>query len=79
MKFDINGLKVNVEIPSEVDQNKKFLILLHGFTGCAEDWLPVIEQMPINIIMLRLISLDTERVMHQIIVHFILLSHWCSN
>jgi len=46
MKFDINGLKVNVEIPSEVDQNKKFLILLHGFTGCAEDWLPVIEQMP---------------------------------
>lgn len=46
MKFDINGVKINAEIPVEIDKNKKFLIFLHGFTGCAEDWLPVIEQMP---------------------------------
>ena len=46
MKFDINGVKINTEIPVEIDKSKKFLILLHGFTGCAEDWLPVIEQMP---------------------------------
>ncbi|MDY0083119.1 MAG: 2-succinyl-6-hydroxy-2,4-cyclohexadiene-1-carboxylate synthase [Ignavibacteriaceae bacterium] len=48
MKFDINGLKINAEIPAEIDQNKKFVFFLHGFTGCAEEWLPVIAQMPNN-------------------------------
>ncbi|MDT3697271.1 MAG: 2-succinyl-6-hydroxy-2,4-cyclohexadiene-1-carboxylate synthase [Ignavibacterium sp.] len=48
MKFDINGIKINAEIPAEIDPNKKFIILLHGFTGSAEDWLPIIEQMPNN-------------------------------
>ncbi|GIK21984.1 MAG: putative 2-succinyl-6-hydroxy-2,4-cyclohexadiene-1-carboxylate synthase [Ignavibacteriota bacterium] len=46
MKFDINGLKINAELTADIDPNKKFVILLHGFTGSAEDWQPVIAQMP---------------------------------
>lgn len=46
MKFDVNGVKLNVEHPREIDPAKDFILFLHGFTGCAEDWYPVFEQLP---------------------------------
>jgi len=46
MKFDANGVKINVEHPKEIDKSKDYVLFLHGFTGCAEDWFPVFEQMP---------------------------------
>lgn len=46
MKLDFNGVKLNVEHPREIDPNKDYILFLHGFTGCAEDWLPVFEQLP---------------------------------
>lgn len=46
MKLDYNGIKLNLEHPKEIDRTKDFVLFLHGFTGCAEDWLPVFEQMP---------------------------------
>jgi 2-succinyl-6-hydroxy-2,4-cyclohexadiene-1-carboxylate synthase len=46
MKLDANGVKINLEHPREIDKSKDIVLFLHGFTGCAEDWLPVFEQMP---------------------------------
>jgi len=46
MKLDVNGVKINLEHPKEIDKSKDYVLFLHGFTGCAEDWFPVFEQMP---------------------------------
>ena len=46
MKIDVNGVKLNLEYPKEIDKTKDYVLFLHGFTGCAEDWFPVFEQMP---------------------------------
>lgn len=46
MKLDANGVKLNLEHPREIDPTKDFVLFLHGFTGCAEDWYPVFEQLP---------------------------------
>ena len=46
MKIDVKGVKLNLEYPKEIDKTKDYVLFLHGFTGCAEDWLSVIEQMP---------------------------------
>jgi 2-succinyl-6-hydroxy-2,4-cyclohexadiene-1-carboxylate synthase len=46
MKLEANGVKLNLEYPREIDKTKDYVLFLHGFTGCAEDWLPVFEQMP---------------------------------
>lgn len=46
MKLDANSVKINLEHPKEIDKNKDSILFLHGFTGCAEDWFPVFEQMP---------------------------------
>lgn len=43
-----SGIKLNVEIPKEFDKGKEVVFLLHGFTGCAEDWLPIIDLLPEN-------------------------------
>jgi 2-succinyl-6-hydroxy-2,4-cyclohexadiene-1-carboxylate synthase len=46
MKLDANGVKINLEQIKELDKSKDYVLFLHGFTGCAEDWFPVFEQMP---------------------------------
>lgn len=46
MKLDVNGVKLNVEHPREIDPAKDYILFLHGFTGSAEDWFPVFEQLP---------------------------------
>ncbi len=46
MKLDANGVKINLEHPNDIDKSKDYVLFLHGFTGCAEDWFPVFEQMP---------------------------------
>lgn len=46
MKLDVNGVKLNLENPREIDKSKDYILFLHGFTGCAEDWFPIFEQMP---------------------------------
>jgi 2-succinyl-6-hydroxy-2,4-cyclohexadiene-1-carboxylate synthase len=46
MKLETNGIKFNIEHPKDIDRNKDYVLFLHGFTGCAEDWFPVFEQMP---------------------------------
>ncbi|MDP2362407.1 MAG: alpha/beta fold hydrolase, partial [Ignavibacteria bacterium] len=48
MKLDANGVKLNLEYPKDIDKTKDYVLFLHGFAGCAEDWLPVIEQMPVK-------------------------------
>ncbi len=48
MKFNIDGIKINIEHPREIDPEKDFVLFLHGFTGCAEDWYPLFEQFPEN-------------------------------
>lgn len=40
-----NGLKLNVEIQKEFNSAKDTVLFIHGFTGCAEDWQPIIEQL----------------------------------
>jgi 2-succinyl-6-hydroxy-2,4-cyclohexadiene-1-carboxylate synthase len=46
MKLEANGVKLNLEYPNEIDKTKDYILLIHGYMGCSEDWLPVIEQMP---------------------------------
>jgi len=46
MKLDFEGVKLNLEYPREIDRSKDTVIFLHGFTGCAEDWFPIFEQLP---------------------------------
>jgi 2-succinyl-6-hydroxy-2,4-cyclohexadiene-1-carboxylate synthase len=46
MKLDVNGVKINLEQLKPVDKTKDSVLFLHGFTGNAEDWFPVFEQMP---------------------------------
>ena len=46
MKLDTKGVKLNLEYPTEIDKTKDYILFLHGYTGCAEDWFPVFEQMP---------------------------------
>jgi 2-succinyl-6-hydroxy-2,4-cyclohexadiene-1-carboxylate synthase len=48
MYIEHSGIKLNVEIPKEFDKRKDVVLLLHGFTGCAEDWLPIIDLLPEN-------------------------------
>ncbi len=46
MKIDAKGVKLNIEYPKEIDKSKDYVLFIHGFTGCVEDWFPIIEQMP---------------------------------
>ncbi len=48
MKLNVDGIKLNIEHPREIDPEKDFILFLHGFTGCAEDWYPIFEQFPEN-------------------------------
>lgn len=48
MYIEHSGIKLNIEIPKEFDKKKDVVLLLHGFTGCAEDWLPIIDLLPDN-------------------------------
>lgn len=48
MKLDINGIKLNLEQKGEINPAEDYLLFLHGFTGCAEDWLPVFDMLPDN-------------------------------
>lgn len=46
MKIDYQGIKLNIEISKPIDLQKEFILFFHGFTGCAEDWFDVFEQLP---------------------------------
>lgn len=46
MKLDFEGIKLNLEYIKDIDRSKDFILFLHGFTGCAEDWFPIFEQLP---------------------------------
>ncbi|MCS7053452.1 MAG: 2-succinyl-6-hydroxy-2,4-cyclohexadiene-1-carboxylate synthase [Ignavibacterium sp.] len=58
MFIDFNGIKLNVEIPKEFKCDKDSIILIHGFTGCSEDWLPIIDLLPehFNFILMDMIG-----------------------
>ena len=58
MKLDVNGIKLNLEHLNEIDPTKDYVLFLHGFTGSAEDWFPVFEQLSdkYNLIALDLIG-----------------------
>jgi 2-succinyl-6-hydroxy-2,4-cyclohexadiene-1-carboxylate synthase len=58
MFIEFSGIKLNVEIPKEFDRAKDSVLLLHGFTGNSEDWLPLIDSFPenFNYILLDLIG-----------------------
>jgi len=48
MKLNVNGIKFNV-ILNESDINNKIpIVFLHGFTGSANDWLFIFNQLPQN-------------------------------
>ena len=42
MRLKVNGISLNVELAGEGPP----LMLLHGFTGCADGWRPMIERWP---------------------------------
>lgn len=46
MELYYKDFKLNVEIPKGIDNTKNTVLFLHGFTGSAEDWFPIIEQLP---------------------------------
>jgi 2-succinyl-6-hydroxy-2,4-cyclohexadiene-1-carboxylate synthase len=46
MELFYKDFKLNIEIPKGFDKEKDTVLFIHGFTGCAEDWFPVIEQLP---------------------------------
>lgn len=43
-----NEIKLNVEVYKNLDTSKDTVLFIHGFTGNAEEWEPIIEQMPDN-------------------------------
>jgi 2-succinyl-6-hydroxy-2,4-cyclohexadiene-1-carboxylate synthase len=46
MKLDANGVKLNLEHHKDISPDKDYVLFLHGFTGCAEDWNSIFEQFP---------------------------------
>jgi 2-succinyl-6-hydroxy-2,4-cyclohexadiene-1-carboxylate synthase len=48
MYVEYSGIKLNLEIPKEFDKNKNTVLLIHGFAGSSQDWLPLIESLPQN-------------------------------
>ncbi|MCL6495829.1 MAG: alpha/beta fold hydrolase, partial [Ignavibacterium sp.] len=46
MELFYKDFKLNVEIPKGIDNTKDTVLFIHGFTGNAEEWFPVIEQLP---------------------------------
>lgn len=46
MELFYKDIKLNVEIPNGIDNTKDTVLFIHGFTGNAEDWFNVIEQLP---------------------------------
>lgn len=46
MELFYKDFKLNVEIPKGIDNTKDTVLFLHGFTGSAEEWFQIIEQLP---------------------------------
>lgn len=46
MELFYKDFKLNVEIPKGIDNTKDTVLFIHGFTGNAEEWFSVIEQLP---------------------------------
>ncbi|HSP86673.1 MAG TPA: 2-succinyl-6-hydroxy-2,4-cyclohexadiene-1-carboxylate synthase [Ignavibacteriaceae bacterium] len=42
MIFEHSGLKFNIEFFHTVENDKPFLLFLHGFTGSTDDWKPIV-------------------------------------
>jgi 2-succinyl-6-hydroxy-2,4-cyclohexadiene-1-carboxylate synthase len=49
MKLTIDDIKFNIILnESDLNTNKIPVVFLHGFTGCAKDWLFLFDRLPIN-------------------------------
>lgn len=46
MEIFYKNIKLNLEIPKGLEADKNTVLFIHGFTGCAEDWFPIIEELP---------------------------------
>lgn len=53
MFFNVNGLRYHAQVSGAEAGSP--LVLLHGFTGCTENWQPLLEHLPHN---LRVIRVD---------------------
>jgi 2-succinyl-6-hydroxy-2,4-cyclohexadiene-1-carboxylate synthase len=48
MIFELVGLKFNIEFFHTVENDKPFLLFLHGFTGSTDDWRPIVPNINQN-------------------------------
>lgn len=48
MKIKFDNFELNVETPSKLSQNKKYIFFLHGFTCSSLDWSDVIDDIVKN-------------------------------
>ncbi len=46
MELFYKDIKLNIEAPKGIDNSRDTVLFIHGFTGCAEDWFPIVEQLP---------------------------------
>jgi 2-succinyl-6-hydroxy-2,4-cyclohexadiene-1-carboxylate synthase len=45
MIINLNEIEINVEKYFDFRADLSYLLFIHGFTGCAEDWKPIIENL----------------------------------
>src|SRR4030067_3365593 len=48
MIFELAGLKFNIEFFHTVENNKPYLLFLHGFTGSSDDWKSIVPHVNQN-------------------------------
>jgi len=48
MIFELAGLKFNIDFFHTVENDKPFLLFLHGFTGSSDDWKPIVPHINKN-------------------------------
>jgi len=49
MKLKVDDISFNVILnETDLDTNKTPVVFLHGFTGCAKDWLFLFDKIPLN-------------------------------
>jgi pimeloyl-ACP methyl ester carboxylesterase len=56
MKLTVDDIKFNIILnETDLNTNKTPVVFLHGFTGCAKDWLFLFDRIPRNFSPLQLI------------------------
>jgi len=48
MIFELAGLKFNIEFFHTIENDKPYLLFLHGFTGSSDDWKPIVPHINQN-------------------------------